>query len=241
MLSGLQDPLLSLIYPQNCHNCELQVESHADGVACAECWASTRFFDGSEMLCAKCGAFFGDKAAPVPVYCHRCDDHNYDKAFALGIYERGLASAIVHLKKVPSPPKRLKDLIKQNDVLGALDFDLIIPSPLSKHRRLERGFNQAETIADLVSRNCRVPVDKLSLVRKTHTPMHRMGMDQKARELTVKNAFAVTRPKLIEGKNILLVDDVLTSGATASACAKVLKKSSAAKVNVFTLARAVMN
>jgi predicted amidophosphoribosyltransferase len=66
-------------------------------------------------------------------------------------------------------------------------------------------------------------------------------MDQRARELTVVNAFEVTRPNLIKGKSILLVDDIFTSGATASSCAHVLKKSGAASVNVFTLARAVMH
>ena len=71
--------------------------------------------------------------------------------------------------------------------------------------------------------------------------MHRIGMDEKARELTVRKAFEVTRPKLIEGQNILLIDDVFTSGATASYCAKVLKKHGAAKVNVLTLARAVLS
>jgi predicted amidophosphoribosyltransferase len=69
--------------------------------------------------------------------------------------------------------------------------------------------------------------------------MHRVAMDRKAREVTVKNAFAVTRPKLIEGKNVLLIDDVLTSGSTVSSCALVLKKSGAARVDVLTLARAV--
>ena len=65
-------------------------------------------------------------------------------------------------------------------------------------------------------------------------------MDQKARELTIHNAFEVTRPKLITDKNVLLVDDVLTSGATASQAAKILKKNGATRVNVFTLARAVL-
>ena len=68
--------------------------------------------------------------------------------------------------------------------------------------------------------------------------MHRAGMDRKARGMTVKNAFDVSRPKLIGGKNILLVDDVLTSGETVSSCAKILKKKGAARVDVITLARA---
>jgi predicted amidophosphoribosyltransferase len=64
-------------------------------------------------------------------------------------------------------------------------------------------------------------------------------MDRKARDMTVRNAFDVVRPKLIAGRSIILVDDVLTSGATASYCAKALKKSGAASVKVLTLARAV--
>ena len=119
--------------------------------------------------------------------------------------------------------------------------DLIVPIPLSTLRRLERGFNQAESIATAFSRSTGIPVDAHSLTRKQHTPIHRIGMDQKARELTVKNAFEVVRPKLIGGKNILLIDDVLTSGATASSCAKILKKNGAVKINIFTLARAVMH
>ena len=75
------------------------------------------------------------------------------------------------------------------------------------------------------------------MTRTIHTPMHRAGMDAKGRALTVEKAFAVTRPKLIAGKNILLVDDVLTSGATISACAKILKKNGARKVFVLTVAR----
>lgn len=242
MLQAIQNSLFSLIYPQECRVCGLQVESHNDGVACRECWDATRLFDGSEMLCEKCGAFFGDKAAPVPVFCRKCDDHFYDKATAAGVYEKALAAAIVSLKNVPSLPHGLKTIIHaktgHRELVG---IDLMIPIPLSARRRLERGFNQAESIATALSRATGIPVDAHSLTRKMHTPIHRVGMDQKARELTVKNAFEVVRPKLIDGKNILLIDDVLTSGATASSCAKVLKKNGAGKVNVFTLARAVMH
>jgi len=242
MLEAIQNSLLSLIYPQECRVCGLQVESHNDGVACRECWAATRFFDGGEMLCDKCGAFFGDTAAPAPVFCRKCDDHYYDKATAGGIYEKALAAAIVNLKSVPAMPYRLSTIIAvatRSKAFGGID--LLVPIPLSRRRRLERGFNQAEIIANVISRSTAIPVDTHSLARKLHTPIHRIGMDQKARELTVKNAFEVLRPKLIYGKDILLVDDVLTSGATASACAKVLTKNGAGKVNVFTLARAVMN
>lgn len=242
MLRTVRNSLLSLIYPQECRVCSGIVKDHDDGVACRECWDATRIFNGSEMLCDKCGAFFGEKAPFVKVFCHQCDEHHYDKAAAVGIYEKALAASIVNLKKVPVVPKHLQSKVADYRGLDRFaEVDLILPIPLAKLRHLERGFNQAALIAELISRLLRIPLDKQSLTRKLHTPMHRIGMDKKARELTVKNAFEVTRPKLIAGKNILLIDDVFTSGATASACAKVLKKNGADQVSVFTLARAVMN
>jgi predicted amidophosphoribosyltransferase len=90
----------------------------------------------------------------------------------------------------------------------------------------------------MISRHAALPLDEKSLIRTKHTLMHRAGMDSKARGQTVKNAFKVVRPRLIEGRSILLVDDVFTSGETASICAKLLKKSGASTVNVLTLARA---
>jgi predicted amidophosphoribosyltransferase len=90
-----------------------------------------------------------------------------------------------------------------------------------------------------VANKLRVDFDESSLIRKIDTPMHRAGLDRKARGITVKNAFDVVRPKLIEARNIVLVDDVLTSGETVSSCAKILKKKGAARVDVITLARAL--
>lgn len=192
------------------------------------------------MLCAKCGAYFGEKAAPVDVFCRKCDEYSFDRALAVGVYEKALAASITSLKNSPHLPARISQLIQHR--LSDLDgFDVIIPIPLSKKRQLERGFNQAEIVARKIGVLTSTPADSHSLARRLHTHVHRIGMDQKARELSVRNAFSVTRPKLIKDKNVLLVDDVLTSGATASFCAQALKKNGASKVFVFTLARAVMN
>jgi len=241
MLKGLRDPLLSLVYPQECRVCGKQVKGSDNGVACEACWASTTIFDGTQMLCIKCGAFFADGLLREVGDCPGCKDHEYDKAFAIGVYERALSASIINLKSTPALPRHLKHLIRRAlpTAAGSV-FDVIIPMPLSKQRRLERGFNQADVIAEAVSRKINVPVDAFSLQRRAHTPIHRVGMDNRARELSVQNAFAVPRPKLVRDKRILLVDDVLTSGATASGCSRVLKKSGANNVTVFTLARAVM-
>ena len=242
MFKAVQNSLLSVIYPHECRVCGRQADSPDTGAACEACWTSTRIFTGSEMLCDKCGAFFGEEAAPVPVFCHKCDDHYYDKAMAVGVYEKGLAAAIVHLKTSPNLSKSVTSAAEAT--LRRIDHsnvDLIIPIPLSKLRTIERGFNQADIIAAVVARTTGISVDRSSLGRNAHTPIHRAGMDQKARELSVKNAFEVLRPNLIAGKNVLLVDDVFTSGATSSYCAKVLKRNGSGRVDVFTLARAVLN
>jgi ComF family protein len=241
MFKELHNSLLSIIYPQECRVCFSQVENADDGISCMRCWEETRLFDGRQMLCDKCGAFFGDKAAPVPVFCHKCEDHFYDKAAAVGVYEMAMSATVLTLKEQPVIPNRLRELIPAAlERNGFFNTDAIVPIPLSKQRRLERGFNQAEVIAKEISRATNIPVDKASLTRKYHTPIHRVGMDKRARELTVQNAFEVLRPNLISGKKLLMVDDVFTSGATASYCAKELKKSGAVEVNMFTLARAVM-
>ena len=242
MLRAIQDSLLSVLYPQVCRVCGGTVERSDDGVACGECWAGTRILTGSEMLCMKCGAYLNESAKSFAVSCHKCDGHSYDKAAAVGIYEKALAASIIHLKNTPFVANRLRrGLLTAFQRSGFDDTTRAIAVPLSAKRRVERGYNQAEILAGIVAKGTGIRLDCQSLSRKLHTPMHRIGMDEKARELTVHKAFEVTRPKLIEGQNILLIDDVFTSGATASYCAKVLKKHGAAKVNVLTLARAVLS
>jgi ComF family protein len=240
MLRKIADSLLTLAYPQACQICENSVENSSDGIACASCWKKTLIFKGKETLCHKCGTFLSEKPIDFQTFCHTCDEHFYDRAAAAGLYEHALSASILHLKREPFISRKLKKIvISRFENCGFQDAEIIIPVPLSGKRRLERGFNQAEVLAEVLIRNNALTLDKISLVRKMHTPVHRAGMDQKGRELTVKNAFEVKRKKLIEGKIILLVDDVFTSGATVSACAKELKKKGADKVYVLTLAHVV--
>jgi len=240
MLQKIYDSLLSLAYPQVCHVCADSVESSVDGVACRKCWRKTRVFSGGETLCAKCSAFLQAKPSNHETFCHKCDEHFYDAARAAGIYESALAASVLNLKREPFVSQTLKKhFIAAFETSPFQDTTLAIPVPLSKKRLLERGFNQAEILALILEKNCGLKTDKQSLARKIHTPVHRAAMDRRARELTVENAFEVVRPKLIRGEKILLIDDVFTSGATTSFCAKVLKKKGAGKVYVLTLARAI--
>lgn len=233
------DSLLSLAYPQACGICQNSVENLSDGVVCQNCWNATRLFSGKETVCHKCGKFLSEKQSDFTVFCHQCDEHFYDRARAAGPYENGLLASILHLKREPFAARRLQKIfVSAFENADFSDSSKIIPVPLSRKRFTERGFNQAAVLAKILTDAVKIELDEHSLVRQTHTPMHRAGMDTKAREATVKNAFEVKRPKMIEGEIIVLIDDVFTSGATASACAKVLKKSGAVNVYIFTIARA---
>lgn len=159
-------------------------------------------------------------------------------ARAAGLYENALQASILHLKREPFVCKHLQKILVETFLCSEFQkVDLLIPVPLSKKRFLERGFNQAAVLTGILADKLSIKSDLQSLVRTIHTPMHRAGMDTKAREITVKNAFEVKRPNFVKDKNILLVDDVFTSGATATFCAKSLKKSGAKNVYVLTVAR----
>jgi competence protein ComFC len=240
MFKTIYDSLLTLAYPQICQVCSNSVEMSADGVVCRKCWQKTRLFSGNETLCAKCSAFLQEKPSNFQTFCHACDAHFYDTARSVGLYENALAASILYLKREPYIAETLKNLfISAFENSPFQDSSVIIPVPLSKRRFLERGFNQAEVLAEILAKKTALKIDRQTLARKVHTPVHRAAMDRRARELTVENAFEVTRPKLVKGEKILLVDDVFTSGATTSTCAKALKKKGADKVYVLTIARAV--
>jgi ComF family protein len=238
-LSAIYDACLSLIYPQICRLCDKSVESRNEGVACRACWQKTRIFTGAETLCEKCGDYLETNGAKFTTFCRRCDDDSYDSARAVGLYEHALLAAVLNLKKIPFVPFKLENLFFEAFLKSTFtDAARIIPVPLSKRRFDERGFNQASLLAKILAGKTNLPLDEQSLIRKIHTPQHRAGMDRKARLESVRNAFEVTRPKFVENENILLIDDVFTSGATASNCAKALKNKGARAVYVLTVARA---
>lgn len=232
------DLALGLAFPQSCHVCAEEVESFELGIACRKCWIETQLFDQQIISCYKCCAFLGKGKSDVQVFCHLCDAEFFDLVRCVGFYEKALMKTVLHLKHTPWVPSYLRDLICKAYLNSPFDdADVIIPVPISKARLAERGFNQAKLLAKPLQK-FGLRIDETSLVRKLHTPRHRPGMDKKARQMAVENAFAVAKPDEIKDKCILLVDDVFTSGATVSNCAKALKESGARKVYVFAVARA---
>jgi ComF family protein len=125
-----------------------------------------------------------------------------------------------------------------HDFLGACRADLIIPVPLHPKRLRWRGFNQSALLARQISRMYGIPMDPFVLRREHETaPQTQLVEDERRRN--VRGAFALHRDRSVDGKSILLVDDVYTSGATVNECSRVLRRSGAKEVFVVTLARAV--
>jgi len=242
-LSGVYDVALAVLYPQACAVCGASVERRADAPACAACWSKTRLFWAKTLLCWKCGApGRGDVAEKnrMSVRCHRCDGESFTAARAIGVYEGALRAAVLKLKREPFVATRLAGLLFEAGKRFPLDSATrILPVPLARERERERGFNQSAVLARTLAARRKLPFDEWSLIRATHATHHRAGMDKQGRRETVENAFAVQRPRLIEGERILLVDDVLTTGATVSSCADALLAAGAQEVYVLTVARAV--
>jgi ComF family protein len=239
--STVYDSLLAVVYPQACAVCGGSVESRAFGVACAGCWQHTRIFNGTELGCWKCGL---PSHRNVPedkrkeARCRRCDADDFTAARAGGVYEGALRASILELKHSPHISDRLIELLSVT--LGQSPLNLatiIIPVPLHPEREKARGFNQAAVIGRALSRASGLPLNEASLIRARHTERHRAGMDAKDRRATVARAFEVSYPALIAGERVLLVDDVFTTGATVSSCAKALLEAGAVDVFVLTIAR----
>jgi ComF family protein len=235
------DTTLALFFPQACAVCKGSVENRAEGVACARCWSDTELLTRDQALCGKCGEFLEKAPASISTagsQCGRCRDAAYDAVRTCGIYDKALRASVLNLKRLPHVSVRISELMCELTNAAPLNVaTLIVAVPLHPKRLRERGFNQAAILAADLSRRSGLPYFEEVLNRKKHSERHRAGMDAQMRHESVKGVFEVRKPRLIAGTNVLLVDDVFTTGATVSECARVMKLAGAETVYVLTLAR----
>jgi ComF family protein len=123
-------------------------------------------------------------------------------------------------------------------LVQASEEPLLVPVPLHRTRLWQRGFNQSALVARELSRRLKLPTSPFALRRLRRTPPLK-GMSPLQRRKTVAGAFQVTDKSLVAGKTVILVDDVLTTGSTADACARTLRRAGAARVELITWARVV--
>jgi ComF family protein len=195
----------------------------------------------SDPFCAVCGLPFS-VAVEGSSLCGACleEPPNFSRARAALAYNDASKDIILALKygdKTHAVETFAPMMLQAGrDVVAA--SDIIIPVPLHFTRLWQRRFNQAALLAQALGRRAGLRVENDALIRAENTIPQR-GLSRRERNDNVKNAFAVRPGKqsLIAQKNILLIDDVFTSGATLNACARMLLKSGAAAVNVLTIAR----
>lgn len=190
----------------------------------------------AEFFCASCRTPFQNSfpldAAGRCALC-RSGLRGFDAAYSFGAYE-GALRELIHLYKygkVRTLAHPLSGLLAQALPRDEA-FDATVPVPLYWRRRLQRGFNQAELLARGLARRTGIPVVRaLGRVRPTPT---QAGLSNSARRQNVARAF---RSRSVQGQRILLIDDVMTTGATAASCALALKQAGARRVVLLTVAR----
>jgi ComF family protein len=203
---------------------------------CAQCLADPQPLV-AEYFCAACRTPFVN-AFPLDEHGHcalcRLGLTGFDAVYTYGSYEGSLRK-LIHLfkfEKIHTLARPLGDFLAR--VLPREErFDAIVPMPLHWRRRWERGFNQSELLAREIGRRWNVPVKKL--VRRVKATVPQAGLTNAKRRANVGGAFE-SRPN-VAGARVLLVDDVLTTGATAAACARALKRAGAKHVALLAVAR----
>lgn len=189
-------------------------------------------------FCKKCGKSIFDANG----LCSECRRNSFyfKKAYSVCLYE-GIIKDCIHKFKYGGNLKLASDLSKimidfANKYLEINTFDTVIPVPLSNTRQRQRQFNQADILAKSLARYFNFPLCSYNLI-KTKNTSSQTGLPKTERVKNLKEAFKVKRADLIQNKNILLIDDVFTTGATVNECSKTLAEAGAKEVYVLTLSR----
>lgn len=231
---------LDALVPPLCLACDNPVG--APGQFCAACFAEAHFI--APPLCECCGVPFEAAGQGGALgLCGDCREHAppWGRARAALAYD-GLGRRLVLPFKYADRPETAPPLAALMARAGAAllaEAEAIVPVPLHRRRLFERRYNQAAVLARALARGHGVPALLDALVRTRRTaPLGDMGRAARAAEVAKAFAVRTARKPALQGKRVLLVDDVLTTGATAGACAASLLAAGAASVDVLVLARA---
>ncbi len=228
---------LDLLLPPRCPACREIVDNA--GRFCLKCWTGLTFL--TDPVCAGCGAPFEIDHGPG-ARCGACLETppRFAAARAALAYDGSARTVLLGFKH--GDRQHLVDIMAPQLVRAGRDWfgpdTILVPVPLHRWRLWKRGFNQAALLARAVSRRTGTPlvVDALARVKPTRSSQ---GMGRRARANNVRGAFRVAQPAAIKAKEIILIDDVLTTGATVEACTRMLLRGGATRVRVLTWARVV--
>jgi ComF family protein len=247
-LSPVAESLFATLFPSDCRLCHTPLVNISRLPVCLPCLAEIHAITGG--VCSICGERLFSPRAPNPAEM-RCDlcrrlAPPFVKAAAYGSYDGGLRELIHLLKYEQVRPaaavlgRMLAEAVSELDSAWTQNPVVVVPVPLHARKSRQRGFNQSELIAQhalkLRAGNGRLVLRSKILERRRET-QSQIGLTRHQRRENLRGSFAVARPEEIAGREVLLVDDVFTTGTTVSECARVLRRAGASKVFVATVAR----
>jgi ComF family protein len=235
--------IVNLAFPASCVSCRAEIGSSeheaAEILVCADCLDQLELFTGP--TCHRCGA----RAPACPAtrdQCGRCSGVRlwFDETIALGEYTGAMRQWLLRMKHRQGDPLSLAAgrLIWQHhhDRLTAAEPDVVVPIPMHWRRRWSHGTNSAAVMAEVLADRLRAPLATKLLRRRRHTPPQ-FSLPPSERKANVRGAFAVRVGYHLNQANLLLVDDILTTGSTCSEAARALKRAGAARVTVIVAGR----
>jgi ComF family protein len=227
--------LLDLLYPATCAVCGRTEETAA--ILCRGCESQLHALEATPA-CQRCGSPVAQPDAPCP-FCLGKGIRPFESIHRLGIFDEPLRSLIHQIKydhRWPLAELLAGRLASNRPVKQLLDqADSVIPVPLHWKRQFTRGFNQSQVLASSLRRRCRARLLN-PVIRTQDTPTQTQLTSQQARLENVRHAFALANPRGIQGQRLVLIDDVMTSGATLQAVARCIMQAKPASLSVIVLA-----
>lgn len=223
------ETVLSLLYPRRCPVCHDIVVPRGK-LICPGCLKKVPFVQ--EPTCLRCGK---EIASEEIEYCYDCSHHtrSFERGFALAVYDPVMRESVRRFKnggRMEYADWYAEAIWQQyGEELRCLEVDVVIPVPLHRSRRNQRGYNQAELLAQKLAQKLRVPVWPRALMRTRKTTAQKY-LGGRERQRNLESVFALGRGPSMEGKSILLVDDIYTTGGTAEACTRVFLSAGAESV-----------
>ncbi|NDB68699.1 MAG: ComF family protein [Methylocystaceae bacterium] len=230
--------LLDLVYPPSCLACRRGLS--AMGALCSPCWSRVRFIE--RPFCERLGTPFSHDLGNGILSPEAISDPPvYHRARAVAYYEDGPIADLVHRLKYADHTELAGPMGRWMARAGhelLSQADALIPIPLHRQRLFLRRFNQAALLAHAIARYYNIRVETDALIRRKKTPPQ-VGLTRAQRAANMQAAFEVKDSSKIYGKRLILIDDVLTSGATAEAAARALLRAGAQTVDVLVFASVV--
>ena len=242
-LQEIANGFLNLFYPEECFVCSLPTARRQDCGLCDDCWRKVLDLRIDGARCPSCGVPLPGFAEGSGSLCLECVRRPppYSGARSFGYYSTEMRQVIHELKFGGRRPlgRLLAPLMAEAffESWQRYDFDFVTSVPLHPERRRKRGFNQAELLGRAFARTAGLP--EMRTLRRIAATQSQVGLSDTRRMENVRNAFSCISADRVAGKRILLIDDVVTTGATVANASRTLVAAGAEKVSVLSVARAV--